>query len=135
MQIDLCKFDPYQAILQAMKRTKEQGPYSYHAEGCKLRYDKPALYCEACNGGSSQLSFFISKEVEAEARVEETKEAEVKNEFPERNIPIKNCICGLPYNDITWETEINVLAICTTCGDRSRQKCSKEYVKRGYKWR
>ena len=117
-----------------MKRTVQEGPYPHHTEGCKERYNKPALYCKSCYQGT-QMSFFISDEVEKEVKEEVVQEAQSKNAHPERHIPMAKCICGLLYDMIEWESDIKVRAECSTCGDISKQKCSKDFINKGYRWR
>ena len=146
------------------KRKDESKPFPYHNKGCPLEWEKPAIYCEACKGGNSQMDMFSTAEEKKEARkldpeladaeeactvsagvpsripkMKKAKEPEVQeeawvNEFPERSLPIPTCIrCKQPYPEVRWIDEQTVQGRCRPCGDRSKQKCPKSFIKAGYK--
>lgn len=117
-------------------RSIEEGPYPYHAANCKLAYKKPAIYCEGCKTGESQMDFFfVGKEEGDESESQDSEEEKSVNRYPERGIPFPICICKKPYSEVSWPEEDVVVAVCGSCGDRSRQRCSKDFIKKGYKWR
>jgi hypothetical protein len=117
-----------------MKRTIEEGPYPHHKNGCKERYNKPALYCDACHK-ETQMTFLISDKAKEEAQEESREENAKGNLHPERGVPLEKCVCGLLYDYIEWESDSLVKLSCSDCGDVSKQKCSKDFISRGYKWR
>lgn len=41
-----------------MSQPKDYGAFPYHHDGCILRFTKQAIFCEECEGGTSQMTMF-----------------------------------------------------------------------------